>query len=42
MVAMRVRNDHAVEAVHIRSEQLAAKVRPAVDQHELAGALDED
>src|SRR4249919_715982 len=36
MVAMRVRDDHAVKLADLGCEQLLAKVRPAVDQHPLS------
>ena len=42
MVAMGVGDDHAVEAADLGREQLLAKVGPAIDEHALAGAFDQD
>src|SRR4051812_11326417 len=42
MVTVGVGDDDAIEPVHLRGEQLLAKVRAAIDQHALAGALDQD
>jgi hypothetical protein len=42
VIAMGMGDDHAVEAADFRRQQLLAQVRTAVDQHALAGALDED
>src|SRR5690242_12412305 len=42
MVAMGVRDDDSVEPSHSRREQLLPKIGPAIDQHALAAALDQD
>src|SRR5437764_12327286 len=42
MVAMSMRDDHAVEAPNRGGKQLLAKVGPAVDQHPFAGTFDQD
>ena len=42
MIAMRMGNDDAFKASNVGGQKLLAKVRPAVDQHPLAGTFDED
>src|SRR6185503_19513944 len=42
MIPVRMGYDHAGEAVHLHGEQLLAQVRPAIDEHSLTGAFDED
>ena len=42
MIAVRVSDDDAGELLDLRGEQLLPKVGPAIDQHALAGALDQD
>ena len=42
MVAMRVGDDGAFEHAHFGREQLLAQVWPAIDEHSLARALDQD
>ena len=42
MVAVRVGDDHAFEHTSLGSKQLLAQIRAAIDQHALAGALDQD
>ena len=42
MVAMGVRDDDAVETAHFGSQQLLPKIGPAIDEHALAAAFDQD
>jgi hypothetical protein len=42
MVSVRVRDDYAVQSIHLGSEQLLAQVRAAVDKHAFPGTFDED
>jgi len=42
MIAMSVGHDHAVQPGHLGAQQLLTKVRPAVDEHAVAGAFYED
>src|SRR6476646_8705298 len=39
---MSVRDDHPVEPVHLRRQQLLSQVGPAIDQHPLAAAFHEN
>src|SRR5690348_7747909 len=42
MVAMRMGDDHAFEAIDARIEELPAEVRAAIDKHAFARAFDQD
>ena len=42
VIAMSMRDDHAVEASDLCREQLLAEIGTAIDKHALTSAFDED
>jgi hypothetical protein len=42
MISVVMRHDHCADADALRSEQLFAKIRPAVDQQGFGGAFEQD
>jgi hypothetical protein len=42
MIAMRMRDDYAIQLSDVRCKQLLAQIRPTIDKQTLAGALHQD